>query len=66
MKLFKKRNWSNWQHVLFLEHFQAGIPTTELMKRTCKDSGLNQYKEVKISKTVHNLSSSLKNQLTAK
>ena len=59
MKLFKKNNWSKWEHVMFIEDFRGGIPTFELLKRTDLDTGLIEYKKVKVSSCVHNLHSKL-------
>lgn len=59
MKLFKKNNWSKWEHVMFLEDFRAGIPTFELLKRADLDTGLTEYKKVKVASCVFNLYSKL-------
>ena len=59
MKLFKKNNWSNWEHVMFIEDFRGGIPTFELLKRKDLDTGLTEYKQVQVSTCVHNLESKL-------
>lgn len=59
MKLFKKNNWSKWEHIMFIEDFSSGIPTFELLKRTDLDTGLTEYRQVKVSSCVHNLSSKL-------
>lgn len=66
MKLFKKNNWSKWEHVMFIEDFRSGIPTFELLKRTDLDTGLTEYKKVKVSSCVHNLHSKLTEQLKNK
>ena len=55
MKLFKKNNWSNWEHVMFIEDFRSGIKTFELLKRTDLDTGFPEYAQVKVSSCVHNL-----------
>jgi hypothetical protein len=44
--MFWKTNWTNWEHVLYLEDFNSG--TYELFKRT-HINGLNQYKRIKIT-----------------
>jgi hypothetical protein len=63
MKLFKKNNWSKWEHIMFIEDFSGGISTFELLKRTDLDSGLTEYKKIKVSSCVHNLSLKLAEQL---
>ena len=55
MKLFLKNNWSKWEHVMFIEDFGIGIPTFELLKRTDLDTGLTQYKKIKVASCVHSL-----------
>jgi hypothetical protein len=55
MKLFKKNNWSKYEHIMFVEDFRAGIPTFEILKRTDLDTGLTEYKKVKVSSCVHDL-----------
>jgi hypothetical protein len=62
MKIFKKNNWSKWEHVIFIEDFGTGIPTFELLKRINLDTGLTEYKKVKVSSSVHNLSLKLTEQ----
>lgn len=62
MKLLKKNNCSKWEHVMFIEDFRGGIPTFELLKRTDLDTGLTEYKQVKVSSCVHNLHSKLTEQ----
>jgi hypothetical protein len=66
MKLFKKNNWSKWEHIMFIEDFGAGIPTFELLKRTDLDTGLTEYTQVKVSSCVHNLHSKLTEQFKNK
>jgi hypothetical protein len=66
MKIFKNNNWSKWEHVIFIEGFTAGIPTFELLKRINLDTGLTEYKKVKVSSCVHNLSSKLTEQFKKK
>ena len=59
MKLFKKNNWSKWEHVMFIEDFRGGIPTFEKKKKKDLDTGLTEYKQVQVSTCVHNLESKL-------
>lgn len=66
MKLFKKNNWSKWEHVMFVEDFRVGIPTFELLKRTDLDTGLTQYKKIKVASCVYNLHFNLQKLLTKK
>ncbi len=60
--IFKKRKWSKWEHVMYLEDFQSGIPTFELIKRTCEETNLPEYRKVKIASCVHNLANKLTNE----
>jgi hypothetical protein len=55
MKLFKKNNWSKWEHIMFIEDFRSGRQTFELLKRTDLDTGLTEYRKVKVSSCVHGL-----------
>jgi GTP cyclohydrolase FolE2 len=55
MKLFKKRKWSKWEHVRFVEDWRAGTPVYELLKRTDELSGLTEYKNVFVSSCIHTL-----------
>ena len=66
MKLFKKNNWSKWEHIMFIEYFGGGIPTFELLKRTNLDTGLTEYRQVRVSSSVHNLHSKLTEQFKNK
>ena len=59
MKLFKRRNWSNWEHILYVESFKAGIPTHQLLGRQCQDTGLTEYKNIYIDSCVHDLANRL-------
>lgn len=59
MKLFNKRKWGKWNHVMYIESFRAGNQTYQLLGRECQNTGLTQYNKVKISATVHNLSAML-------
>jgi hypothetical protein len=65
MKIFKNK-WSKWQHVIYVEHFTAGINTYEILKRTNLESGLVQYRRIYIGDCVHGLASMLKNNLINK
>lgn len=66
MKLFKKNNWSKWEHLMFIEDFTRGIPTFELLKRIDLDTGLTEYRKVKVSSCVNNLHSKLTEQFKNK
>lgn len=66
MQLFKKNNWSKWEHVMFIEDFTPEIPTFELLKRTDLDTGLTEYTHVKVSSCIHNLHSKLTEQFKNK
>ena len=57
--MFKKRKWSKYEHVMFVEKFTAGIKTYELLKRVDELTNETQYKEVYINSCVHNLSGRL-------
>jgi len=59
MKLFKKDNWSKWEHIMFVEDFRSGIKTFELLKRTNLDTGLTEYRRVEVSSHVLHLHSAL-------
>lgn len=54
--MFKKQNWSKWEHVTFVEDFRAGIKTYELLRRVNLDNGNVEWKRVYIKDCVHNLS----------
>lgn len=51
---------------MFIEDFTGGIPTFDLLKRTDLDTGLTEYKQVKVSSCVHNLHSKLTEQFKNK
>jgi len=53
--MFKKRNWSKWEHVTFVEDFRVGITVYELLKRICLDTGDVEWKSVRVKSFVHNL-----------
>lgn len=57
--IFKKRNWSKWQHITFVEDFRAGIEVYELLKRECTDTGLTQWKRIYVKDCVYHLSEKL-------
>jgi hypothetical protein len=60
MNLFIKRDWSKWEHVMFVEDFSCGIPTYEIRVRTCLKTGITQYKRIYVAKRVHGLYSMLR------
>lgn len=57
--MFKKREWSKWEHVMFVEDFQAGLKTYELLRRVDNISGLTQWKRVYVKDCVHHLVTNL-------
>ena len=59
MTIFKKRKWSQWKHIMFVEDFRAGIKTYEIMCREDFDTGLKEYKRIYIKDCVHNLANKL-------
>lgn len=61
LDFFKKKQWSKWQHVLFVENYADDIPTYEILRRECALTGLTQYKRIYVSRCVHNLASMMKN-----
>ncbi len=61
LKLLKKRKWSKYEHVMFVEDFRSGIKTYEILKRTDEITGFTQYKRVFVKSCVHNLSYLLNN-----
>ena len=56
---FKKRRWSKYEHVMFVEDFRSGINNFEILRRKCEITGLTQYKRIYIKCCVHNLTSKL-------
>lgn len=53
--LFKRRAWSKWEHVRYVERYGAGIPVYELLVRKCEKTGLTQYKRVRVYSSVYGL-----------
>lgn len=60
IRLFKIRNWSSWKHVEYVNDY-SNYTHYELLKRTDRNSGETQYKRVKVSAHVHQLSDVLNN-----
>jgi hypothetical protein len=52
-KMFSRKKWSKWEHVMFVEDFRSGIKNYELMVRTDSVSGLRQYKKIYIAQCIH-------------
>lgn len=57
--LLKKRRWSKYEHVMFVQDFRSGINNFEILRRKCEVTGLTQYKRIYIKGCVHNLTDSL-------
>lgn len=57
--MFKKRKWSKYEHVMFVQDFRGGIKTYELLVRTDGLSGETSYKKIFVKGCVHYLSDSL-------
>lgn len=55
----KKRRWSKYEHVMFVQDFRGGINNFEILRRKCEVTGLTQYKRIYIKGCVHNLTSRL-------
>ena len=53
--MFKKRNWTKWEHVMFVEDFRPGIKTYELLRRVDQDSGISEWKRVYVKQCVRSL-----------
>jgi hypothetical protein len=53
--MFKKRNWSKWRSIRFVEDFRGGIKVYELLRREDLDTGLVEWKRVYVKDCVHNL-----------
>jgi hypothetical protein len=53
--MFKKRNWTKWQHVMFVEDFRVGIKTFELLRRVDQDSGITEWKRIYVKNCAHSL-----------
>lgn len=54
-----KREWSKWEHVMYVEDFRAGIKNFEILRRECNLTGLTQYKSVYVKDCVHGLTAKL-------
>lgn len=50
-----KRNWTKWEHVMFVQDFRAGIKTFELLRRVDQDSGITEWKRVYVKQCVYSL-----------
>jgi len=50
-----KKNWTKWEHVMFVEDFRSGIKTFELLRRVDQDTGITQWKRVYVKQCVHSL-----------
>lgn len=59
--MFKKREWSKYEHVMFIEHFTGGIKTYELLRKVDAISGETKYKQIYVGSHVHRLSGMLTN-----
>lgn len=55
----KKRRWSKYEHVMFVEDFRSGINNFEILRRKCEVTGLTQYKRIYIKGCVHDLTNRL-------
>ena len=53
--MFKKRKWSKWEHIGFVQDFRAGISTFELLRREDEITGLVEWKRIYVKDCVHNL-----------
>ena len=58
-KMFKRRKWSTYEHVMFVEDFRAGVKTYDLLRKECELTGDIRYKRVYVKSCVHGLSSAL-------
>lgn len=54
--MLKKRNWTKYEHVMFVEDFRPGRKTYELLRRVDKDSGITEWKRIYVKTCVHELS----------
>jgi len=54
-----KRKWGKWTHVRYVEKFGSGCATYEIMKRTCANSGMNDYQMVKVGDQSHDLAAKM-------
>lgn len=64
--MFKKRKWSKYEHVMFVQDFRGGIKTYELLVRTDELTGETNYKKIYIKSCVHHLHSMLTDWFKAK
>lgn len=53
--MFKKRKWSKWEHISFVQDFRSGIKTVELLRREDELTGLVEWKRIYVKSCVHNL-----------
>ena len=53
--MFKKRKWSKWEHINFVQDFRVGIKTVELLRREDELTGLVEWKRIYVKDCVHNL-----------
>lgn len=53
--MFKKKNFSKYEHVMFVEDFRSGVRVFDLLVRYNLDTGLPEYKRVYVKKCVHRL-----------
>ena len=58
--MFKKREWSKYDHVMFVEDFRGGIKTYEILRKVDKLTGESKYKRIYVKCCVHSLSDKLK------
>ena len=59
--MFKKRKWSKYEHVMFVEDFRGGIKTYEILRKVDDISGESKYKRIYIKSCVHSLKEMLTN-----
>lgn len=57
--MFTKKNWQKWEHIIFVEDFNSGIQTYELLRRVCLKTGDVEWKRLKVKNCVHSLSHTL-------
>ena len=53
--IFKRKKWSKWEHVFFVEDYQAGNKTREILRRVCENTGDVQYKRRYVDRCSHDL-----------
>lgn len=53
MSFFK--NYTKWEHVMFVEDFRSGIKVYEILRRENVKTGSIQYKSVYVKSCVHGL-----------